>query len=347
MALKRFLILALTLTLVLALAACGGEEKDDCSNGHVDADENGICDRCTELLDLPDPETDPDFSVNIKDESGAPVANATVTVSDNNGAVVAGGKTDANGNFKGTVAAGPYFISFDIDLDGYIYVPGDYINIESGSDNAFSYTTIDNTPDGSAAKPFFLGLDESTHTIPAGATYTFTIKGEKRTLVIENANVTVVYAGTSYTTTGEKLEISVSGPSDANDPPTAFTVTNNSSEDQQVNLKFVSLLGSRQNPIAIEAGEHTVPMTAGASIYYYFIATTNSSVTLTAGTEGNYFKIENFANSLVSNYTDGTVGSSITLENVSAGDKIVIEISNTADDAIDMTFTIEITESAE
>ena len=49
---KKILVMLLALTIVFALASCGG--KDPCESC-VDEDKNGVCDVCGEKVETPDP----------------------------------------------------------------------------------------------------------------------------------------------------------------------------------------------------------------------------------------------------------------------------------------------------
>ncbi|MBQ7386958.1 MAG: hypothetical protein IJW03_02205 [Clostridia bacterium] len=341
---KIFLFIAvsaLTLALALSLVSC-----DKCKDGHVDSDKDFICDECGG--DMPCDHIDDDgdflcdkcgefyeapivyadFKITVYNDDTSAFEGVRVLINDAEGTEVLNTLTDKNGEVKGNLATGKYFISFELDSDGYVYVPGGYIEIKK-ENNSFTYTAIDNTPDGTPEKPFFISDDEVVYTIPAGATYTFTLKGETRTMIIENSSVSVSYGGTEYTPVDNKIEVSVSGPTDPSDPPTAFTVTNTADSDNEVTLRFVSPLGSRNNPFSVTNGMPytTEIITYEDIIYYVFTATDNGTVHVSSETEENYIKIMNTTTSRVSEYTDGTVGSTVSLRDVNEGDRILIEVS--------------------
>ncbi len=348
---------ALGTALLLSLVSC-----DKCQDGHTDADKdficdvcgndmpcehedkNGdaLCDKCGEFYEAPIVYAD--FKITVHSDDGSKFSGVEVSIFDSDGNKVLGGTTDACGEIVGNLALGEYFVSFEHDAGDGIYIPGGYLELSESGTNSFSYTAIDNTADGSADKPFFISEDEMTYTFPAGATYNFIIKGESRTMLIENANVSVIYSGSEYTPTGGKLELLVSGPSDPSDPPTAFTVTNTYSEENEVTLRFIWKLGSQSNPISVSANEAytTESITYDDTVYYIFTATVGGNMTLTSATEENHISMMNITTSRASDYTNGKAGSSITLEGVNAGDKILIQVSSYSTDGAEISFKLTV-----
>lgn len=342
MSIKKILASLFALSLIFSLASCG----DTCADGHIDedvdffcdecgepmpcdhADENGdfLCDKCGEFYEAPIVYAD--FTVTVKSESGAAVSGVKAIITDDDGVEVLNDTTGADGKVGGNLPTGRYYVSFEIDSDGYVYVPNGFIEIKK-ENNDFTYVTVDNTPDGSAEKPFFISEDTATYTIPANTTFTFTIKGTERTLVIENAAVKLNYKGVDYAPEAGKIEVRVSGAIDANSPPTPFTVTNTTSSETEVTLSFVSDPGTRENPYAVELGEvyTTEVITNEDIVYYAWTATAQGTLTISSETAGNVLKLTNLTKSKVSDYTNGTAGASVTLTDISAGDKILIEVS--------------------
>lgn len=341
MSIKKILVFTVAFAMLLSLVSC-----DKCKDGHIDEDVDFICDECGEPMPCYHADEDgdflcdkcgefyeapvvyADFTVTVKSEDGAPVSGVKAIVTDSEGAEVLSATTGSDGKVSGNAPTGEYYISFEIESDGYVYVPNGFIDIKKDG-NDFVYVTVDNTPDGSAEKPFFISEDTATYTIPAGATFTFTIKGTERTLVIENANVTLNYNGATVTPDDGKIEVRVSGSTDPNSPPTAFTLTNTASADNEVTLSFVSDPGTRENPIEIALGtEYTTPVITNESIIYYTLnAAAAGSITISSATEGNVLKLTNLTKSQVTDYTDGTAGASVTVSGVDAGDVILVEVS--------------------
>ncbi len=358
MSIKRFFsslsLLALCFALMLTLASC-----DKCKSGHVDSDKDFICDvcgsdmpcdhmdadgdflcdKCGEFYEAPTVTSD--FKITVYTEDGGTLSSVKVSIFDD-GKKVFDSVTGEDGTVSGNLAVGEYFVSFELTEESNIYIPASDFNITANGSNIFSYNAVDNTPDGSAEKPFFISEDEHTYTIPAGATYNFTLKGEKRTMVIENSNISVNFSGIDYTPDSGKVEISVYGPDDPSDPPTAFTVTNTSNTENEVTLRFVWKVGSRNNPITAELGTSytTDIITSENTVYYILTATEDCTLELTSSTANGYISMMNLNTSAASNSTNGTAGSSITLSGVKLGDKVLIQVSVIGDGSSTVSFTI-------
>ena len=366
MSLKKILSLiaagALTVTLAFAITSC---KKDPCEkNGHidankdfrcdecsidmpcdhVDADEDYACDLCGELVGEPPVEEVKvsDFTINIKDEDGAPVAGVVVMIFDGDGKMVVNSKTSADGSYKGSLEVGSYYTSFDIEsIEGYIYIPATTITVKE-SGNVFNYVTIDNTPDGTAERPFFLGEDSNPVIIPASTTYYFTIKGEIRTMSIAGAALKVVYGGETYLPEDGTVSLKVSGPEDPNDPPTLFTVENTSSDDIETSITFLADPGTRSNPYEIVKGEstETAPLYSESVVYYKWVADADCTVTVVSSTEGNRITLTNLETLSTSDTSSGAVGGSVTLANVHAGQEILVTVSVNTESPVSVELTL-------
>lgn len=366
MSIKKLLSLitagALTVTLALAITSC---KKDPCEkNGHVDSDKDFRCDECS--IDMPCDHVDTDedyacdlcgelvgeppvaevkvsdFTINVKDESGAPVSGVIVMIFDGDGKMVVNSKTSASGSYKGSLEVGSYYASFEIEnVEGYIYIPATTITVKE-SGNVFNYVTIDNTPDGTVEHPFFLGEDVNDFTIPASTVYYFNIKGELRTMSIESDAVKVVYGGETYLPEEGKVSLKVSGPDDPNDPPTLFTVENTSASDIDITINFLADPGTRSNPYTAAKGESisSVPVFAERTVYYKWVADADCTVTVTSSTVGNRITLTNLTTYYVSDTTNGAAGDSVSIMNVLAGQEILIAISVTADAPTSVEFTL-------
>ena len=367
MSIKKNITLALaaavTAASILSLTACG----DPCENGHIDEDVDYYCDECGEAMPCDHEDKDgnclcdlcgaevpceqhvdenrdflcdkcgafyeapvvyANMSITVKSEDGAAVSGVTVCVTNSDGETVLNKATGTSGKVSANLPTGEYYVSFELDTDGYVYIPNGFINLTKNGGN-FEYVTIDNTPDGSAAKPFFIGENVATYTIAAGATYTFTIKGGERALVIENASIVLNYNGQDYLPEDGKLEMRISGSIDANDPPKAFTVTNTANVETEVTFNFTYDPGTRENPIEVSLNtEYTTSVITNETILYYvWVADASGTLNITSISAGGELKLTNITRSQVSDYTDGSAGATVSIDNVQVNDVILVEIS--------------------
>jgi len=354
---KIIAIVAMMLA-VCCIALCAVScKKDEDGNGdgagttactsHTDANSDGNCDTCGKTVEVPCDHADKDYdgkcdacnkdysvsvnyTVTLKDEDGNAVSSATVYLY-REGKPVASAVTGEDGVAKGTVNAGIYQINVE-GLPQYWTSDASFVEIEiNESKNAFSYTAVDNTPDGSVENPFPAENAETgegtTVKIPAGVSYIFTTKGSSRYLVIKNANVKVSYNDADYLPADGEVRVFIEAAADTT-TATLFTVTNTSAAEIEITVNFEAIPGSPDNPFNAVTGEKlTASVPAEGMVYYRYTAEKTGILMLMSETAVNNIMMYNTTNYVVTAYTNGALCDYIY---VTAGDVVDITVALTS-----------------
>ena len=362
--LSLLVCLALMLDAAMLLTACdgggegSGEEENEPCTKHIDADGNYLCDNCEAVVIPPCNHIDADyngycdectepytvsvtFTVTIKDESGAGLPNITLSLYQNS-VEKASFLTDNEGKITGTISAGAYQINAE-GLPEYWTSNASFASLTINESNTeFTYTAIDNTPDGTEDNPFPAENAETgegaTVLIPAGASYIFTCKGSTRYLIIENASVKVLYNDVEYTPEAGVIRIMMTATADTN-TSAFFTVENTSSADTTVKIVFEGIPGTSDNPYEAELGKtETVRLEAESTVYYSLTASATGILMLKSETPVNHIMLYNTTSYVVTDYTNGDMTTYIY---VTAGDVVSITVALVEGAvASDVTFTL-------
>ena len=337
------LLCCLLMGALFAFAACKKPEQPVCTS-HTDANEDGKCDTCGAAveLDVCDDHIDTDgdnlceicgavcvdpieVSIVLKDEKGGAMAGISLTLLlDGENALDA--TTDASGYVKAELLPGTYTVWFEGLKEGW-YVEGNMSEVEfSAEAPSHEFTAIDNNPDGSEEKPYYVGDDTVTLTVGAGATYHCFARGTStRYLVVEGATAKVVYEGEEYLAENGVIRVLVKGAEDTNSTM-PFTVTNTGTGECAISVRFESLPGTQSNPYRAEADKTlTAEVPAEGAIYYTYTATGSGYLVLTSTTPDNNIMMYNTTTYVVTSYTDG--GACLYLP-VNAGDTVSITVSS-------------------
>lgn len=306
----------------------------------VDTNNNGKCDVCGK--DYVIPATSVSCTVTILDEDGAPVSGAVITLGNDDGTIQFG-TTGNDGKAKKEIDFGEYIIYIE-ELPEYWYISTNYSKITvSETSKDFSYVAIDNSPDGSLEKPFFLGSESDTRTFGAGVTYNYSCVPSTRYIVIENASAKLVYNDTEYLPDNGVIKVLMYS-EEATHTRTILTVTNTSDAENSITVSFEELPGSLMNPYVAELDTETVvTVPKESSIHYVWTATATGTLKITSPETYNLLTLYN-ENTYVMEATGGRNYIEI---DVNAGDviKITVSSSNTADESSDVTFTLSLTEA--
>lgn len=265
----------------------------------------------------------------------------TITVSDQDGEAVVGaelallqeetqvstGTTDDNGQITGTVNAGEYTLQY-VELP-YGYLASEFTTVSISEGNTSIILTVENNnPNGTEQRPFFIGVDEYDIDLSAGETVYYHIRAIGKTLIVENANVEIVYKGQTYAPESGKIEILFTVDQVSGAPQTqtqTFGVVNKSSESQSLTLKWLSPLGSMENPIVMNTGDGQTAVITGTDIVYYkWTATQNGTFTVSSTNTKNNISLLNLRSMLQTEPTEGAQSVSIT---VVQGDEVRIAVS--------------------
>lgn len=324
MNIKRFLTLILALTLVFALASC---KKCD---GHVDADDDYKCDKCGE--DYDDGDEAPDVttvtvSFTVKLDNGQALSGVSFTLE--RGERFYNLTSDANGLASVSVEPGAYAISYDYDTLPEYCTPETFgIKIAEGT-NSFNLLIVDNQPDGSAQKPFFISENETELTLSPGQEVFFNYRGSslKYARVYSDA-VVINYGDNTYEAVNGLVEAVI-------EPDigtvTVFSVKNISDAELNTTLYLEAPLGSSENPIKMDTNSLTATVNDETIIYYKWTADKDGVLVLTSPTERNNISLTKILENdvPVSSYTSGSSAAYLV---VSVGDTVTVAVSAFAPD---------------
>ncbi len=357
----KWLLILLSLFLMLTLAvACKKDpgENTPCT-AHTDATGDGKCDVCGKLMETDEICTDHididgdnkceicgatvaeeiPYQITVKDQDGNPLSNITVSLMQN-GNMIKSGVTGENGILVGTILPGNYLILMEGFGDGWL-PEGNGSTIEiSAEKGSYEFSALNNTPDGSEKKPFFLGEETVSVTFTAGQTLHYFGKGTGSYLVVRNDHVKLTYNDEEYFPKDGELRVLIRGTDDTN-ATTPFTLTNTADGENVIAADFIPLPGSSGDPYEAKLNE-MISATVGTdeSVYYDWTATADGYLVLRCDTPSNYIMMYNITSMVVTGYTDG--GNLLYLA-VREGDYISIPVASRAGEAenkVEFTLTL-------
>ncbi len=321
MAKKYILCLLLVLSLALSLASC-----NECK-AHVDADDDYLCDSCGEKYD--DGDEAPEIELNsvtvtVKLDNGQPISGVKFTLT--RGETDLSATSGADGTARFELEAGIYQVSYDHDtLPEYCFPDTTGFKVEEGTTD-ITLTVMDNKPDGSAEKPFFLSERQNEITLAPGQEIHYSIRvATIRYINVYNSAAVISYNGESYEAV-DGVAALVIQPEDSDVRNTVFSVKNSSDSEIVTTLEITAPLGSMENPIELTDGGATVTVNCDTTVYYSFTATAGETLTLTSNTDRNNIYVRRVLEDdvPVDTYTDGAISVST---QVAAGDVITIGVS--------------------
>lgn len=316
---RILLILALAVSL-LAVVACDKNTPSDTTEDTTAAGEEVTTEAPTET-----PAAKVEVTLTVKDQDGNPMAEAVLTIlpasDDGESATLT---ADNEGKITVTLPEGEYTVRFDV-LPEYVLGIDTTLTVKAGMEPVTLEVT-DNTPNGSAERPFVINEDSITVTVPAGVTYHFTLfGGYNRTLHVTDAGAEILFRDQTYAP-DENGSIAVRIVTDSPRDHAYVALTNKSGDTREITLTLVSDPGAMDNPIVIETlGESiTANVPQDGMVYYRWTATAAGKLTVTSADPINNISLNNLANSKVTDFTGGA--ESVTLE-VAEGDTITIVVS--------------------
>lgn len=340
---KKYLwALLLVISLLLSLASC--EEK---CKAHVDADDDYLCDNC---------------GTNYDDGDEAPetkTATVTVSVRLDNGEALSGIKfslvradksIELTSGQDGTVSVnlelGNYRVEYDYDsLPEYCTPDTIGFKVEEGTTSA-TLIIVDNKPDGSANKPFFISENETEITLAPGEEIYYMLRVvTTRYINVYNSAAVIGYDGETYEAKDGVASLVLEPESDQMGVSnTVFSVKNSSNSEITTLLEVTSPVGSMENPIELSENSATVTVNHETVIYYTWVATADGVLTLTTDNERNSIYLRRVLENdvPVDQYTNGDLSATI---EVAEGDVITIGVSALAaeEDHENQDYDIEIT----
>ena len=311
---KYIALLALCIALA-SLASCAGKTPDETRPAETTAPEE-ITTRATE--------TRVDVQLAVVDQDGQAVSEAVFTIlPDREDGESATLNTDAEGKCSVSLPIGGYSVRFDV-LPEYVLGVDTPIAVTENMDPV-TLTVTDNTPNGTEERPFVISESTTSVTVPAGATYYFTLfGGNNRTLTVEDENAEITYNGTAYTP-DETGAVSVRLVTESMREHVLFGLSNKSGEDREMTMTILSDPGTMDNPIVIEAGQSvTANVPKDGMVYYQYTATADGTLQVSSADSINNISLNNVTTSRVSDFTEGAESESLP---VAAGDVVTVVVS--------------------
>lgn len=314
-------LVALMLILSVAFVAC-----DNGKNGENNTDTTGS-DTVTETEAITDGETQKNetvkqCTVSVKLDNGNSIsgANITLKLGQNEYKLVSG----EDGTAKAELPVGKYSVSYDYDsLPSGCYPDTDSVEVAEDT-SEIVLTIIDNNPNGSKEKPFYVVDDVTALSLGAGSEIYYIYRGAAvRYLTIENNGVSVVYKGTEYKAENGKVTVTITPQMGE---MTSFSIKNNTDAEIETEMSMLSPEGSMENPFNLEGNFAEVSVPADGAVYYKYVAEKSGILVVSSASELNNISLTNSNTYAVTSFTEGGAG---TYMPVSEGDAVIIAVSST------------------
>lgn len=274
---------AVAIAAILLVIILGGGDKKPACTDHVDADDNLKCDNC---------------GVAFEDGFEANTSGIKITLSVLDGGAVAGAEiyftrfdtvytavTGDDGSVSLEMESGEYTIGYNYDTIPEGCAPNEYTVKVDSDITEINLTLIDNNPDGSAEKPFYLSENETEISIEAGEEMFFNYIGSvEKHLVINSDALTVNYNGQIYEAQDGVIDIFITPEIGT---VTVFSVKNTSDAAVTEIIYLVALLGSFDNPITLDQSSVTATVPAEGSVYYSWTPDKDGILVLTVESGNN------------------------------------------------------------
>ena len=324
-------VIIVAVILILTLGGC---------KAHVDADDDYKCDLCGKKFDDGDdtlPATSTDITFTVVDDNGNAMSGVSFDLSGTAGIYTI--TTNASGVAQQEIAFGKYNVSYDYTTLPSGFMPSLSMLSVSSDTTEVKIVVVDNNPNGTIARPFWISEDVTALSIAAGGEIYYAAHGSSiRTLVIKGEALELNYNGEVYTSTDGEIRIVLEG---SIDEETRFSVRNVGSADIETNIEIIYPLGSRDNPIELTETHNSVHLQADQGIHYKWTATSNGVLVVSTDVEDSNIGISKVLQNDVS-ISASTAGSGYAYLVVSQGDLIAVSVSNDSKDSQDIAFDLAI-----
>ena len=327
--------------------ACGGHMDENCDFAcdkcgaayapicldHKDTNGNLLCDRCGATVTA-------SYSVTFTtiDDEDVKIQGLILLI-ENEYDEVFTATSNAEGIATITLEAGEYRVTYKEESipENYLCYPKNIIVNEDGM--LIELEIRNNTPNGTAARPYVVTEEVETLTVPANSTYYYNVPhASDRTLVVTGSDFTITYNAEVYELINGEVRIKLVE-TDPNDP-SLFSVTNNSSEELNASIVLESAYGSQNNPIIIESLNEVIraTLTTDGSLFYKFTANFTGTLKIESVSESKNIKATNSTNSVQAELD--AEGSYLVLD-VTDGDIVSIIVSATADTTVEFILSVQ------
>ncbi len=315
----------------------GGTDDEPCTK-HFDLDGNLECDACGALLE---PEVNEATVTVTVGADGVTFSGATVVAIDETGTEFTA-VSDANGKATLVLPYGEYTVMVTEGLPENHYA--DMISYTAGAGSEdITLTVIDNTPDGSAEKPFTVPVESTAFNITAGTDIHFTMRSANVTLKIVGNGITLTLAtGESFNASEEgEISLVLSEITDVTDSFSVVTFKISAATDTSFTASCEYPIGSYDNPHTAELDtEYSVSVAKDGTVYYKWTATADGYLQLTSADSINNISLYNLTTYAITAQTNG--GKGVTLY-VNEGDEVSVAVATVGVEDVNSTaFTLKL-----
>lgn len=325
---KLIALLLLAAMALSALVACDGGEDPAATSAATAAATQAATEAATEAAPA-----NATLTATLLDQEGVVYGDVSVTFmgEDEYGdpvVPVATATSDSQGKLTVSLPLGTYAVEYGTLPDGCLATT---VTVTVEGDGEITLDVLNNTPNGTAERPFVISGETLDTAVPAGGTCHYRLLGAGgRTLTVNDPNAEVTYGGNTYTA-DENGQVKVLFVTEHANEMTTFSITNKGSDDMALTLSVVSPLGSLQNPIPVALGEAvTASVPKEGIVYYVLTAETDGTLTVASADVINNIAINNHTTSNVSAFSEG--GESVSLGGIKAGDRLVLAVSTLGGD---------------
>ena len=293
---KKLLIvlMALMLALSLSLVSCGKKDKGD----EPDTSESESIEEPQEKPQEEAPKVEKQCTFSLKLDNGESLSGVKLTLK--SGATEYTLESGADGTVSTKLVLGKYSISYDYDTLPSGCMPDSFSVDITANTSEVLLTVIDNNPNGTLAKPFFIMEDVTPLTIDAGREVYYNCRGSMRYLIIESDGVVVTYEGAEYTAEDGKIVVLISPELDES---ARFSIKNITDEALEISICMEAPKGSMENPIAMEGNSAQASVPAEGAVYYKYVADKNGVLVVSSENEKNDIRLSNQSTSVVTSNT--------------------------------------------
>lgn len=320
----------IALVVILCVVPSGGCKE------HIDANDDFLCDNCGDDFNdgIEVVTADVTFSVKLDDGTSLAGVGFYLTREEKDPIRL---ETGADGKVTHTLEGGQYTIEYDYETISSFMSSDTYTVTVVENMAEVVITLSDNTPDGSAEKPFYISENETEISLEPGAELHFNYRGAAtKYLTINNADLVVIYDGVEYTPVDGVIEVTIT-PKEIG-VSTAFVIKNISDSAVNEVMSFIAPLGSMENPYNLNEEFECQTVPAEGTIYYKWTADKTGVIVLRVEDHTNNFvAITRILENDVP-ISASSAGDTHVYMPVSAGDVITITASTNSKEDVTVNF---------
>lgn len=303
---------------ILIIALAGGKK----CKAHVDANDDYMCDNCGD--DFDDGPRSVQIKFNVKLDNGSAVSGVRFTVARGGNSYTL--TSGADGSVTQSLPLGAYSIEYDYESLPTHCSPDSFgFKVEDGTTEV-AITIVDNTPDGSARKPFFISENETEITLLPGQEFYFNYRGSsEKHVYVYNSGAVISYNGESFEAV-DGIASTILKPEAVAGKVTIFSVKNNTDAEFTATMELVAPVGSMENPIILTEKSGTASVTSEQIVHYRWTSDKDGVLVLTSSNVRNSISLTKIIENDISiiTYTEGSAAAYIS---VSVGDVITLAVS--------------------